>query len=131
MWLVRKLLSHQGNRLRKNIPGLTNGGVMTTLTGGIRFLSACVIAATIGAASRAAAVDTGKTLPPKDPPSIVNCGDPATSRTCYECGTGGQSACCYDPLNCVVMDTSSSAIYHYSIRNSRGLPSFASYLAPR
>jgi hypothetical protein len=104
---------------------------MSTLEGGIRLLSACLIAATIGVASRAAAVDTGEELPPKDPPSIVNCGDLATSRTCYECGTGGRSACCYDPANCVVMDTSISAIRYYSVYNSRGLPSFASYIAPR
>jgi hypothetical protein len=97
---------------------------------GMRFLSTCLVAAAIGVASSAGAIDTGK-QPAPNPPDVVNCGDRWTSQTCFECETGGRSACCRDPANCIVLDTVSSAVYHYSVPNKLGFPSGASYLTLR
>lgn len=104
---------------------------MVTFDSGSRMLFGFLVAAALGMASGARAIETGRPSPKPSPPDIINCGDPATAEICGECDTGGPLACCWDPKNCIIIDTTTSAVFHYSVLTPRGLPSFSSYLAPR
>jgi hypothetical protein len=83
--------------------------IMANPNGTARRLRALLLSVALNATTHALAFDTGIRVPPKSPPDVVSCGDPATSRLCFECETGGTSACCRDPNNCVVVDATSGA----------------------
>lgn len=85
---------------------------MVRFAGWPRRLGVLVSAALLSTAATAVAIDTGRRRPAPPPPDVVNCGDRATSETCFECEAGGPLACCWDPSDCIVVDATSGAGFY-------------------